>query len=60
MAVTTLCKGCAAELRAETEDELVLEVQRHVAQAHAAGHSPSREQVLKVIRARGDAPPSTP
>ena len=56
---TTNCKGCGVELGAETEDELVSVVQAHIAATHAHGHSPSREQVLKVIRSRtdcGDAP----
>lgn len=55
MAMTTTCKGCARELNGETEDELVFAVQQHVAEAHAGSHTPSREQVLQVIRSRGDA-----
>jgi predicted small metal-binding protein len=51
--IATACKGCGLELSAETEDELVTEVQAHIAEAHAKGHSPSREQVLAVIRKRG-------
>ena len=51
--VTTTCKGCGLELAAETEDELVTQVQAHIAEAHASGHSPSRQQVLAVIRKRG-------
>ena len=54
MTITTTCKGCELELTAETEDELVSKVQAHLAEAHPGGHSPSREQVLAVIRARGD------
>jgi len=53
MTISTTCKGCGLELSAADEDALVLEVQAHVAAAHAKGHTPSREQVLAVIRARG-------
>ena len=47
------CKGCGIELSGETEDELVTAVQEHIAQEHARGHDPSREQVLAIIRKRG-------
>ena len=57
MTMTTACKGCGIKLSGENEDELVLAVQAHVAEAQAAGHSPSRDQVLKVIRSRGDTSP---
>ena len=50
--VTTTCKGCGLEIQAETEDDLVTRVQAHIADAHAHGHSPTREQVLAVIRSR--------
>ena len=53
MTISTTCKGCGVELTAEDEDELVSAVQAHLAEAHPGGHSPSREQVLSVIRARG-------
>jgi predicted small metal-binding protein len=53
MTISTTCKGCGIELTAEDEDELVSEVQAHIADAHSAGHTPSREQVLSVIRTRG-------
>ena len=55
MTISTTCKGCGLELTANDEDELVSEVQAHLAEAHPGGHAPSREQVLSVIRAR-DAP----
>jgi predicted small metal-binding protein len=51
--ITTTCKGCGTELTAESEEQLVSEVQEHIAEAHASAHSPSREQVLSVIRQRG-------
>ena len=47
------CKGCGVALAAETEEELVTEVQAHIADAHPKGHEPSREQVLSIIRKRG-------
>jgi predicted small metal-binding protein len=53
MTVSTTCKGCGIELHAATEDELVSEVQAHLADAHQTGHTPTREQVLAVIRGRG-------
>ena len=52
VAITTTCKGCGLEFTGEDEDDLVTQVQAHVAAVHAAGHSPSREQVLAVIRVR--------
>ena len=53
MTVTTICKGCGAELAGKDEEELVVRVQTHVAEAHPSGHVPTREQVLAVLRARG-------
>jgi len=52
MTISTTCKGCGLELSADNEDELVSAVQTHLAEAHPGGHSPSREQVLAVIRSR--------
>ena len=51
--IAITCKGCGAELSADTEDELVTEVQTHIAERHPRGHDPSREQVLAIIRKRG-------
>lgn len=51
--VSTSCKGCAIAFEAEDEDELVTLLQAHIAEAHARGHTPTREQVLAVIRRRG-------
>ena len=53
MTISTTCNGCELELIAEDEDELILQVQAHLAEAPAGGHSPSHEQVRAVIRARG-------
>ena len=53
MTVTTKCKGCGVEFTADDEEELVEMVRAHLVDAHPSGHSPSREQVLAVIRARG-------
>jgi predicted small metal-binding protein len=50
--ISTRCKGCDLELTAPDEDELVGVVQAHVADVHAAGHTPSRADVLAVIRAQ--------
>jgi predicted small metal-binding protein len=52
MTISTSCKGCGVELTAPDEDELVSAVRAHLAAEHPGGHSPSREQVLAVIRAR--------
>jgi predicted small metal-binding protein len=52
VAVSTTCKGCGIEFTAEDEDELATQVQAHIAEAHASGHAPTKEQVLAVIRAR--------
>jgi predicted small metal-binding protein len=52
MAVCTRCKGCGIELTADDEDQLVTAVQQHIADAHSGGHTPTREQVLAVIRSR--------
>ena len=60
MDLTTTCKGCGVEFRAATEDELVDQVQAHIAERHARGHSPSREQVREVIRQRAEAPGKHP
>jgi uncharacterized protein DUF1059 len=53
VSISTTCKGCGVVLTAEDEDALVSEVQAHLAEAHPGRHSPSREQVLSVIRSRG-------
>lgn len=53
MSISTTCKACGLELAAKDENELVSEVQAHLAEAHPGSHRPSREQVLSVIRARG-------
>ena len=53
MTISTTCKGCGLELSAAGEEELISAVQAHLAEAHAGGHSPSRDQVRSVIRARG-------
>ena len=52
MSVSTTCKGCGVALTADDEDALVTKVQAHLAEAHPGGHSPSREQVLAVLRTR--------
>ncbi len=52
MSISTTCKGCGVVLTADDEDALVSAVQAHLAETHPGGHSPSREQVLAVIRAR--------
>jgi hypothetical protein len=52
MTISTTCKGWGIEITGEDEDDLVAQVQRHLAAVHPSGHSPSREQVLAVIRAR--------
>jgi hypothetical protein len=52
VSISTTCKGCGVVLTAEDEDALVAEVQAHLAEAHPGGHSPSRDQVLAVIRSR--------
>jgi predicted small metal-binding protein len=51
--VSTKCKGCGVELTADDEEQLVEMVQAHLVDAHPGGHRPSREQVLAVIRTRG-------
>lgn len=53
MTISTTCTGCGLELTAKDENELISEIQTHLAEAHPRGHRPSREQVLSVIRARG-------
>jgi predicted small metal-binding protein len=50
--VKTTCKGCGIEFVAPDEEDLVTQVQAHVAAVHAHGHTPTREQVLAVIRKR--------
>jgi predicted small metal-binding protein len=50
--LTTNCKGCGLEFVAPDEDDLVAQVQAHIAAVHAHGHTPTREQVLAVIRKR--------
>jgi predicted small metal-binding protein len=52
VSISTTCKGCGLVLTADDEDALVSKVQAHLAEAHPGGHSPSRDQVLSVIRAR--------
>ena len=52
MTISTTCKGCGLEFTGADEDDLVAQVQSHIAEAHAGGHAPSREQVLAVVRAR--------
>ncbi len=52
MSISTTCKGCGVVLTADDDDALVSAVQAHLAETHPGGHSPSREQVLAVIRAR--------
>jgi hypothetical protein len=52
VSISTTCKGCGVVLTAEDEDALVAGVQAHLAEAHPGGHSPSRDQVLAVIRSR--------
>ncbi len=52
MTISTTCKGCGLELAGKDENELASKVQAHLTEAHPGGHTPSREQVLSVIRAR--------
>ena len=52
MSVSTTCKGCGLEFVGKDEEDLVTQVQAHIAAAHAHGHAPSREQVREVIRRR--------
>ena len=52
MPVSTTCKACGVEFVADDEDGLVTQVQAHIAEAHDRGHSPTREQILAVIRRR--------
>jgi predicted small metal-binding protein len=52
MSVRTTCKACGVEFTADDEDGLVTQVQAHIAEMHDRGHSPSREQILAVIRRR--------
>ena len=52
MTVTTTCKGCGLEFVGKDEADLVTQVQAHIAEAHAHGHAPSRDQVREVIRKR--------
>ena len=52
MSVTTTCKGCGIEFVGKDEEDLVTQVQAHVAEAHAHAHTPSREHVREVIRKR--------
>jgi predicted small metal-binding protein len=54
MSVSTTCKGCGLEFVGKDEDDLVTQVQAHIAEAHARGHAPSREQVCEVIRKRSE------
>ena len=52
MTVTTSCKGCGLQFTAEDDERLADLLVDHIAQAHAHGHAPTREQVLAVIRSR--------
>jgi predicted small metal-binding protein len=52
MSVSTTCKGCGLEFVGKDEEDLVTQVQAHIAEAHAHGHAPSRDQVREVIRKR--------
>ena len=52
MSVSTTCKGCGLEFVGKDEEDLVTQVQVHIAEAHAHGHAPSRDQVREVIRKR--------
>lgn len=52
----TACKGCGLEITGRDEDELVTKVQSHISEVHQHGHTPTREQVLAVIRGRAEKP----
>ena len=53
MSLTTTCKGCGIELEGVDEDDLVIQVQRHLDEVHP-GHRPTRDQIRDVIRKRAD------
>jgi predicted small metal-binding protein len=50
MSISTMCKGCGVGFVADDEDELAGKVLAHVAEVHKRGHTPTREQILAVIR----------
>jgi predicted small metal-binding protein len=52
--VVTKCKGCGIELVAPDEEQLIDEVQAHIAEAHPHGHAPTRDHIRAVIRSRND------
>jgi hypothetical protein len=56
MSVTTTCKGCGLKFVGKDEEDLVTQVQAHIAEAHAHGHTPSRDQVREVVRKRRARP----
>jgi predicted small metal-binding protein len=37
---------CGTDVKGETDDELVANVESHVAEAHAGSEAPGREQIL--------------
>jgi predicted small metal-binding protein len=47
-----LCPPCGTVIQAQTEDQLVEEVQAHAKQFH--GHDPSREEILSFARELGE------
>jgi predicted small metal-binding protein len=52
MAVSTICRRCRQRIEADTEDDLVDQVQAH-ALDHGGAHGrhvPSRERILEHIR----------
>lgn len=52
MSVSTTCKGCGVEFTAENEEGLADQVLAHIAEAHDHGHTPTRDQILAIIRKR--------
>jgi predicted small metal-binding protein len=52
MSVSSTCKGCGLKFTAENEGGLADQVLAHITEAHASGHTPTREQVLAIIRKR--------
>ena len=53
MTLSLTCNRCHQPITGEDEDELVANVQEHVAahgRAHGMTHTPSREQVLRRLR----------
>lgn len=53
MSVSTTCKGCGVEFTAQDGDGLADQMLEHINAAHT--HSPTREQVLAIIRKRLEA-----